>query len=61
MILFIFRFGFEGWISVLISSAPDLCILFTSDNNTNDSNVMINRGFGDFTESMNSSKNTYHI
>ena len=24
------RFGFEGWILVLIASVPDLCILFTS-------------------------------
>ena len=24
------RFGFEGWIWVLIASVPDLCILFTS-------------------------------
>ena len=24
-----FRFGFEGWIWVLIASVPDLCILFT--------------------------------
>ena len=23
------RFGFEGWIWVLIASVPDLCILFT--------------------------------
>ena len=26
---FISRFGFEGWIWVLISSVPCLCILFT--------------------------------
>ena len=25
----IFRFGFEGWIWVLIASVPGLCILFT--------------------------------
>ena len=24
-----FSFGFEGWISVLIASVSDLCILFT--------------------------------
>ena len=29
VILFISRFGFEGWIWVLIASVPDLCILFT--------------------------------
>ena len=28
-ILVIFRFGFEGWIWVLIASVPGLCILFT--------------------------------
>ena len=28
--LVISRFGFEGWIWVLIASVPDLCILFTS-------------------------------
>ena len=27
--LVISRFGFEGWIWVLIASVPDLCILFT--------------------------------
>ena len=27
---YISRFGFEGWIWVLIASIPDLCILFTS-------------------------------
>ena len=26
---FISRFGFEGWIWVLVASVPDLCILFT--------------------------------
>ena len=29
MIIVISRFGFEGWIWVLIASAPDLCILFS--------------------------------
>ena len=29
LILVISRFGFEGWIWVLIASVPDLCILFT--------------------------------
>ena len=29
IILVISRFGFEGWIWVLIASVPDLCILFT--------------------------------
>ena len=29
VILVISRFGFEGWIWVLIASVPDLCILFT--------------------------------
>ena len=29
MIYVIFRFGFEGWIWVLIASVPDLCIRFT--------------------------------
>ena len=29
VILVISRFGFEGWIWVLITSVPDLCILFT--------------------------------
>ena len=28
MILVIARFGFEGWIWVLIASVPDLCILY---------------------------------
>ena len=28
-ILVIFRFGFEGWIWVLIASVPDLCIRLT--------------------------------
>ena len=28
-ILVISRFGFEGWIWVLIASVPGLCILFT--------------------------------
>ena len=28
----IFRFGFEGWIWVLIASVPDLCILLPLDN-----------------------------
>ena len=28
-ILLISRFGFEGWIWVLIASVPDICILFT--------------------------------
>ena len=28
MILVISRFGFEGWIWVLIASVPDLCIRF---------------------------------
>ena len=27
------RFGYEGWIWVLIASVPDLCILFTSKKN----------------------------
>ena len=27
MILVISRFGFEGWIWVLVASVPDLCIL----------------------------------
>ena len=30
VILVIFRFGFEGWIWVLIASVPDLCILLNS-------------------------------
>ena len=30
VILVISRFGFEGWILVLIASVPDLCMLFTS-------------------------------
>ena len=29
VILVISRFGFEGWIAVLIASVHDLCILFT--------------------------------
>ena len=29
MVLVISRFGFECWIWVLITSVPDLCILFT--------------------------------
>ena len=29
VILVISRFGYEGWIWVLIASFPDLCILFT--------------------------------
>ena len=29
VILVISRFGFDGWIRVLIASVPDLCILFT--------------------------------
>ena len=29
VILVILRFGFEGWIGVLIASVPDLCIPFT--------------------------------
>ena len=29
VILVISRFGIEGWISVLIASVPDLCILLT--------------------------------
>ena len=29
VILVIFRFGFEGWIWVLIASVPGLCIRFT--------------------------------
>ena len=29
-ILVISRFGFEGWIWVLIASVPDLCIFFLS-------------------------------
>ena len=29
VVLVISRFGFEGWIWVLIASVPDLCILFT--------------------------------
>ena len=29
VILFISRFGFEGWIWVLIASVPGLCILLT--------------------------------
>ena len=29
-ILVISRFGFEGWIWVLIASVPDLCISFVS-------------------------------
>ena len=32
LILVISRFGFEGWIWVLIVSVPDLCILFTFNN-----------------------------
>ena len=28
LILVISRFGFEGWISVLIAAVPGLCILF---------------------------------
>ena len=31
VILVIDRFGFEGWIWVLIASFTDLCILFTSN------------------------------
>ena len=27
--IFISRFGFEGWIWILIATVPDLCILFT--------------------------------
>ena len=30
LILVVFRFGFEGWICVLIAPVPDMCILFTS-------------------------------
>ena len=29
LFLVIFRFGFEGWIGVLIASVPDICMLFT--------------------------------
>ena len=29
VILVISRFGFEGWIWILIASVPGLCILFT--------------------------------
>ena len=29
VILVISRFGFEGWIWVLVASVPDLCILLT--------------------------------
>ena len=29
VILVISRFGFEGWIWILMPSVPDLCILFT--------------------------------
>ena len=32
-ILVFYRFGFEGWIRVLITSVPDLCILLTSVGN----------------------------
>ena len=32
VILVISRFGFEGWIRVLIASVPDICILFTFRN-----------------------------
>ena len=32
VILVISRFGFEGWIWVLLSSVSDLCILFTFEN-----------------------------
>ena len=32
VILVFSRFGFEGWIWVLIASAPGLCILFTFIN-----------------------------
>ena len=28
VILVIYRFGFEGWIWILIASVPDLCIFF---------------------------------
>ena len=29
LILVISRFGFDGWIWVLVASVPDLCILFS--------------------------------
>ena len=38
VILVISRFGFEGWIWVLIASVPDLCILFTFTWQDKDSN-----------------------
>ena len=34
------RFGFEGWVWVLIASVPDLCILFTYTYNTNNIAMM---------------------
>ena len=37
-ILVISRFGFEGWICVLIASVPDLGILYTSIANSVDCN-----------------------
>ena len=40
MILVISRFCFEGWIWVLIASVPDLCILFTFTNSTNDVSIL---------------------
>ena len=41
VILIISRFGFEGWIWVLIASVPDLCIFF------NDLTVRVRRlGYG---------------
>ena len=44
-ILVISLFGFEGWIWVLISSVPDLCILFTLITIV-DSTVVVNSSPG---------------
>ena len=42
MILVISRFGFEGWIWVLIASVPDLCTIFNYNRDIKNRATMYN-------------------